>query len=124
MTQDIVANALNEILNANMAGKKELIIGRYNKLLLNVLDLAKNYGYIKNYETRDDKLEVNIGDLNKCQSIKPRFPIDSDNLEKFVRRYLPSRKFGILIISTSHGLMTHEESKEKNIGGSLIAYFY
>ncbi|MEK6827540.1 MAG: 30S ribosomal protein S8 [Nanoarchaeota archaeon] len=31
---------------------------------------------------------------------------------------------GTMIISTNKGLITHEEAKEEDIGGCLIAYFY
>ena len=47
-----------------------------------------------------------------------------DEIDKYVRRFLPSRDFGFIIVSTSKGLMTHEEAIEKNIGGSLIAYIF
>ncbi len=124
MAQDIVADALNEIMNANRAGKEKITISWYSKLLLNILELAKQKGYIQDYDTEDNKLKVWLGKLNKCQAIKPRFPVNSENLEKYTRRYLPSRNFGILIITSSNGLITHDEAKEKNIGGSLIAYFY
>ncbi len=43
---------------------------------------------------------------------------------KYARRYLPARDMGVLILSTSQGLMTHHAALEKNIGGSLIAYVY
>ncbi|MHA1369516.1 MAG: 30S ribosomal protein S8, partial [Promethearchaeota archaeon] len=39
-------------------------------------------------------------------------------------KYLPSKGFGFLIISTNRGLMTNEEAKEAGIGGRLIAYIY
>jgi len=45
-------------------------------------------------------------------------------VEKYRRRYLPSRNMGTMIISTNKGLMTHEEVLEEETGGSLIAYFY
>ena len=124
MSQDIVADALNDIMNANQAGREEATINWHSKLLMNILDIAKERGYIEKYKVKGEKMEVEIGDLNKCQSIKPRFPVNNDNLDRFIRRYLPSRKFGILIVTTSKGLMTHEEAKEEGIGGSLIAYFY
>jgi small subunit ribosomal protein S8 len=45
-------------------------------------------------------------------------------IERYRRRYLPSRNFGTLVLSTNKGLMTHEEAVEEKIGGCLIAYFY
>jgi small subunit ribosomal protein S8 len=37
---------------------------------------------------------------------------------------LPSYNMGILIVSTSNGIMSHHEAQEKNIGGVLIGYVY
>ena len=45
-------------------------------------------------------------------------------MNKYVKRYLPARDIGALIITTNQGLMTHQTALDKNLGGSLIAYFY
>ena len=65
-----------------------------------------------------------MGNINKCGSIKPRYNIKKEDYEKFEKRYLPAKDFGFLIVSTSKGVMSHMEAKEKNIGGRLLAYFY
>ncbi len=36
----------------------------------------------------------------------------------------PSIDFGILIVSTTKGIMKHNEAKKQDIGGRLIAYCY
>jgi len=123
MSQDIIADTLNEIMNAKRARKQEIIVKRHSKLLLNVLEVAKKHGYIEEFKVKDKELEIKFK-LNECKAIKPRFDISCSDIEKYTRRYLPARDFGILIITTSKGLLTHEEALKKNIGGSLIAYFY
>jgi small subunit ribosomal protein S15Ae len=123
MSQDIVSDVLNEIMNAKKAKKSTLVITKSSKLLINILDLMKQYGYI-DYELTDAKLIININDVNECSSIKPRYTVDVKNIDKYMRRYLPARNFGYVLISTSKGLMTHEEALNNKIGGSLIAYFY
>ena len=45
-------------------------------------------------------------------------------MEKYEKRYLPAKQFGILIISTPKGLMTHVQAMDKKTGGKLIAYCY
>ncbi len=126
MAMDVVADAINMIMNAETAGKSYLEIKRYSSLLLNVLKIAKQEGYIENFEIDDkDKiLKVIIKKITKCKSVKPRFNVKTEDIEKYMRRYLPSRNFGILIISTNKGLMTHNQALEENAGGKLIAYFY
>ena len=123
MSHDIVADTLNEIMNAKRARKNLVVVKRYSKLLLKVLEIGKNNGYIKEYKVKGRELEIEF-ELNECKAIKPRFDVQIKDFEKYIRRYLPSRNFGILLISTSKGLITQQEALEKNIGGCLIAYFY
>lgn len=123
MSQDVIADCLNEIMNAKRARKQEVTVKRYSRLLLNILEVAKKHGYVESYKVRERELEIKFK-LNECKAIKPRFDVKTDEIEKYTRRYLPARGFGIIVISTSRGLMTHEECLQENIGGCLIAYFY
>ena len=123
MSQDIVADALNQIMNMKKARKGEAIINTTSKFLLKILELIKELGYI-NYKTREKQVTVEIKKLNHCSAIKPRYNVSADEIDRYVRRFLPAKDFGYLIISTSKGLITHEEAIKKNIGGSLIAYVY
>ena len=126
---DTLSNALSHILNCEKVGKQECIIKPSSKLIKNVLEIMNKNGYIGSMENIDNNkggiIKINLlGKVNKCGSIKPRFSVKKDNIEKFERRYLPAKNFGILIISTEKGIMTHHETKEKNVGGRLIAYVY
>jgi len=124
MSQDTVADALNKIMNAQRAGKTEVVINRFSKTLTSVLAIAKLRGYVADYKIDGKKLTIKLGGINGCQAIKPRYTVQVPEIEKYVKRYLPAKHLGIIIISTSQGLMTHTTAIEKNIGGSLIAYFY
>lgn len=126
---DPISNAMSKIMNAEKATKKEIIIFPSSSTIKNVLDILNKEGYVGSYEeVKDSKgnfLKLNLlGNINKCGPIKPRFPINLKDFEKFEKRFLPSKDFGVLIISTNQGMMTHVEAKEKMIGGSLIAYCY
>jgi len=111
-------------MNAKKARKEFVVVNKHSKLLIKVLDIAIEHGYIKNYKLEENKLKINIGKLIKCNAIKPRFNVGVPNIDKYMRRYLPARDLGILIISTNKGVLTHVEAYEKEIGGMLIAYFY
>ena len=124
MSQDIVADALNRIMNAKKARENSLVIKQHSNLLLSLLAIAKLKGYIKNYKADGTMLTVEIAQLHGCKAIKPRFFVGVSDIEKYIERYLPAKDIGILIISTNEGLMTHQTAQEKNIGGSLLAYFY
>jgi small subunit ribosomal protein S8 len=123
MTKDIVADVLNMIRNAIKANKKVVVTQEKSKMLFQVLELMKKYGYIDcNYNP--DSVEIIIKNITECRAIKPRYQVQKKEIEKYVRRFLPARNFGQIIISTNKGIMLHTEAEENKIGGCLIAYFY
>ena len=129
MRNDPLADTMNNMLNAERIGRRVVEAKPYSKTIGKVLDILKAHGYITAYEVKDDKkggiITINLaGQINNCGVIKPRFSVTKDNYEKFENRYLPAKDFGIIIVSTSQGIMTHTEAKEKNIGGRLISYCY
>jgi small subunit ribosomal protein S8 len=123
MSQDLFADIMNQIMNAKKARKTSLVVTRFSKLLLNSLDLMKQYGYI-DYEQNESGLKIIIKEISECRAIKPRYTVNKKNFDKYVKRFLPARNFGYILVSTNKGLMTHNEAQDKEIGGSLIAYFY
>ncbi len=126
MSQDIVADAMNMMKNAKKAKKEIVVIKRMSNLLIEVLKIMKQQGAIKKYKinTKDKSVEITLGDFFDCKAVKPRFTVKASQIEKYRRRYLPARNMGTLIVTTNKGLITHAEAQDKNIGGSLIAYFY
>lgn len=126
---DSIANALSKIEIYDKLGRKKVELTPSSKLLKGILQIMNEQGYIGTFEEEDNKrggiLNLNlINKLNKCGVIKPRFSCELNEFEKFEKRFLLAKGFGILIVSTSQGLMTHDEAKEKKIGGKLIAYCY
>lgn len=126
---DPLANVLSHILNYERSGKNTVETIDNSKVIKGVLTIMQEKGYLAGYEEQEDSkgnlLKINlIGAVNKCGVIKPRFQISKDDYEKFEKRYLPSKDFGFIVVSTNQGLMTHTEAKEKGIGGTLICYCY
>ena len=126
---DTLSNALSLILNNEKIGKSKCMIKPVSKVIKKVLDIMNENNYIGDFtEIKDEKgniLVVNsLGNINKCGAIKPRYSVKKDEFEKFEKRYLPAKDFGIIIISTSKGIMTHTEAKKKGIGGVLLSYCY
>ena len=128
MLNDTLSNALSKILAYEQTSKKECTV-KSSKIIKKVLEILKNSGYVGDFEEtkslRGNELKINlIGAVNKCGVIKPRFNISKDDFIKFEMRYLPAQDFGVLVVSTSKGIMTHEEAKKLGIGGKLVAYCY
>ena len=88
----------------------------------------KKSGYvdykISKEEGKFEKVIVEFKELNVCKAITPRFYVKLKKLDRYIKRFLPSRHLGVVILSTSQGLLTHNEAIERGIGGSLIAYCY
>lgn len=125
MSQDIVSDGLNEIMNARRVEKRELTIRRYSKVLLGLFEMMKEKGHIDYEVDKEAKtVSVKIIKLNECRAVKPRYYVDVAGIDKYLRRFLPSRNFGSLVISTNQGLLNYKEAIKTNIGGSVIAYFY
>jgi small subunit ribosomal protein S8 len=125
---DPLANALTNMRNNELQGNQKCNISPASKLIGRVLRTMQKENYIGEFEYVDDgkagKFLVDLeGNINQCGVVKPRHAVKKDEFEKFEKRYLPAKNFGIIIVTTQ-GIMTHKEAKEKGIGGRLLAYIY
>ncbi len=129
MLNDPLAAAMAKILNAEKVGKREVVIAPSSSLLKRIMSLLQDQNYVGGFEEFMDgnvaMLRVNLlGNINRCGVIKPRFSTKRLEYEKWEKRYLPARDFGVIVVSTPHGIMTHLQAKEKSTGGKLLAYCY
>ncbi|KAL4823719.1 hypothetical protein H8958_007442 [Nasalis larvatus] len=117
---NVLADALKSINNAEKRGKSQVLIRPCSKVI---------HGYIGEFEIIDDhragKIVVNLtGRLNKCGVISPRFDVQLKDLEKWQNNLLPSRQFGFIVLTTSAGIMDHEEARRKHTGGKILGFFF
>jgi small subunit ribosomal protein S8 len=109
--------------------KANVVINPRSKLIGTVLRILQANGYIGEYESIDDgrygKFKVQLlGRINKIGVIKPRKPVKLRNIEQIEKLYLPAIDFGLIILSTSKGVMSHTEAKRNKIGGRLLAFVF
>lgn len=123
MSQDTVSDAMNMMMNAKKAGKKRIVVKRVSNLLMKLLEILKEDKMI-DFKKEKEGTAIELNEVSTCSAIKPRFNVKVEDIEKYIRRFLPARGVGTIIISTSKGLMKHEDAIKKNMGGSLIAYYY
>ena len=126
---DTLTNGLITVINNEMRNKRECIISPASKILGRVLRIMQLNGYIGEFEFIDDgrsgKFKVQLlGRINKCGAIKPRFSVKVDEFENWEKKFLPSRDVGIMVVSTSKGVMADRNAEEKNMGGRLLAFIY
>ena len=129
MLNDPLAAALAKIFNAEQVGKREVVIRPASKMIKRVLTLMNDHNFIGAFEELEDEkggaLKIHLlGGINRCGVIKPRFSTKKSEFEKWEKRYLPAKDFGIIVVSTPFGVMTHNNAKEKQTGGKLLAYCY
>ncbi len=129
MLHDLINDAVSNIRNHERAGKAKCTVKPVSKLLISILGVFQKEGYIGEFELEEDgkggAITVKLlKRINECGVIKPRFPVKYTDYTKWEKQFLPSRDFGILVLSTPQGIMTHKEAKEKDIGGRLLAYVY
>lgn len=129
MLQDPLNDAMVTIRNAEATGKAECLIRPASKLIGRVLKVMQENDYIKAFELVEDgrgnvyKVAL-VGSINNCGVIKPRFAVKRTDLEKFEARYLPAQDFGVLILTTTEGVISQTKAKQIGVGGKLLAYVY
>lgn len=127
-----VHDLLIRIKNAYMARRTTVDGVVYSKFKVNILDLLKQYGFVKDFSIQgtDSKKEISI-ELKKVVN-----PVNDIPSVKFYSR--PSRPWyvgykdlksvaggkGLGIISTNQGLLPAHVAKQKKLGGELIAEIY
>ena len=124
---DPIADMLTRIRNALIAEHKELNIP-FSKIKTELARVLKEEGYILNYEIADEGTKKHIKITLKYQ--KNGIPVIT-NIKRISK---PSRRtyvdheqiprvvagMGISILSTSHGVMTGSDARQKGVGGELL----
>jgi len=128
MRHDTLADVLSAIKNAERVGKKGCITAASN-LSKEILKVMQKEGYIGKFEFVDDgrsgKIKIELKNrVNDCNVIKPRYSVKKDEFERWEKRFLPAKGFGILLLSTTKGIMTHKDARAKQIGGKLLGYVF
>ena len=124
--QDPIADMLTRIRNGQQAKHQHVTVSS-SSLKKDILRVLKEEGYIKDFQVDadDNNHQIIIIDLKYFQS-KPvierirRISRPGLRIYKSVKDLIPIPGFGIAIMSTSKGVMTHNAAKKENIGGELL----
>ena len=100
-----------------------------SKVIQGVLKVMQRHKYIGNFEFIDDgkggRFRVHLsGKINDCNVVRPRFSVKRDEMIFWEKRFLPAVGVGILILTTSKGIIDQREAVKKNTGGRLLGYVY
>ncbi|PWN91483.1 putative RPS22A-ribosomal protein S15a.e.c10, cytosolic [Acaromyces ingoldii] len=125
----VLNDALNSIVNAERKGKRQVLIRPSSKVVIKFLSVMQKHGYIGEFEEIDDhrsgKVVIQLlGRVNKCGVISPRFNVPLGRIEQWVEQLLPARSFGIIVLTTSAGVLDHHEARRKHVAGKILGFFY
>jgi small subunit ribosomal protein S8 len=127
MWSDPIADMLTRIRNAVDVRKREVRIPASN-IKIGIAEVLKSEGYIRDYDRIDDGKqgvlrvflkyspagEAVIHELKRASKPGRRVHRGTDDIPKVLNG------MGISVLSTSHGILSDRQCREKHIGGELL----
>ncbi len=127
---DLVADVFTIIRNATRI-KKEVVEVPASSMVQSIAEILKREGYIENYKFMEDKkqgiLRIYLKYIDNKSAIRNLKRISKPGLRIYAKKdEIPSvlRGRGIAFISTSQGILTDKEARERKIGGEIIGYVW
>ncbi len=130
MVDDRIADMLTRIRNANQM-KYDTVEVLGSKMTCEISRILKEEGYISEYSVSDENNTIDLS-LKYTEGKKQRVitglrRISKSGLRVYAKHdELPRvlNGLGIAIISTSKGIMTDRDARNKNLGGEVLAYIW
>ena len=130
VTTDPIADMLTRIRNANQQ-KHETVSIPYSNLKNDLAKILKNEGFVTDFVVNEEGNHKNIvitlkykGNERVITGLKR---VSKPGLRQYSKvNEIPKvlNGLGIVVLSTSQGLMTDKEARAKNIGGEVLAYIW
>lgn len=123
---DQIADLITRIRNAVMVGKNEILVPT-SKLKVNVVEILVKNGYLASFDVIDGKprgmLHVVINEPGTVAKVNEVTKVSKPGRRVYAGAdELPVIKSGrgMIIVSTSKGLMTGREAKKNRLGGEIL----
>ena len=123
---DQIADLITRIRNAIVVGKNEILVPT-SKLKVGVVEVLKKNGYVAEYEVIEGAprgvLMVTINESGTVAKINEIYKVSKPGRRVYsAAEDLPVVKSGrgMVIVSTSKGLMTGREAKKNRLGGEIL----
>ncbi len=132
MVTDPIADYLTRLRNAIKARKRVVEIPSSN-LKKEITKVLFDKGYIQNFKFENNtvqgsiKIALKYNPVTKQNAIMHIERISKPGLRKYTGvDEMPKvlNGLGIAILSTSHGVMTDKEARDKKVGGEVLCYVY
>ncbi|MGL2454297.1 30S ribosomal protein S8 [Helicobacter pylori] len=127
MVNDIIADSLTRLRNASMR-RLEFTQLYYAKIVVSILEIFKEKGFIKDFNVKDkdkkqsvyvqlaydEKGHAKISEVKRLSKPGRRVYKQKNELKRFKNGY------GVIVVSTSKGVITNEEAYRQNVGGEVL----
>ena len=132
MVEDRIADMLTRIRNANQM-KYDTVEVLGSKMTCEIARILKEEGYISDYTLEEAKngnkiiVSLKYTEGKKTRVITGLKRISKSGLRVYAKHdELPRvlNGLGIAIISTSEGIMTDRDARNKKLGGEVLAYIW
>ncbi len=127
MVNDPIADSLTRVRNAQMV-RKDYVDILYSKVILGVVNILKENGFIKNIKVVADEKQSYIRLFLRYDSSKKPIINEIKRVSKpGLRKYSAAKNLrpykngvGIRILTTSKGILSDVQARKDNIGGEVI----
>jgi len=130
---DPIADLLTRVRNANVA-MHDTVPMPSSKLKESLAALLQREGYIEGYNVRDNPdrpgkiLEIQMKyATDRTRTISGLKRVSKPGLRVYSRSDSLPRVLGglgVAVLSTSHGLMTDREARQRKVGGEVLCYVW
>ena len=124
--QDPLADMFTRIRNAHLVSKRKVSIP-YARIKEDVVKVLRDEGYVRGFEVKGESASKELIIRLKYYKEKPVIAEIKRESRPGLRHYFGVDKLpqvrsglGICIVSTSQGLLTDKQAREKRLGGELI----
>jgi len=123
---DPVADLLTRVRNANSAHHDTVSLPS-SKLKTHIAEILQREGYIAGFDVADARVGQTKYGPNRERSIAGIKRVSKPGLRVYAKSTELPRVLGglgVAILSTSSGLLTDKEAKQKGVGGEVLAYVW
>ncbi len=130
MVTDPIADMLTRIRNAVMA-RHDTVLVPASKMKLSIAKILKEEGFISDYSVLRGKpqrmIKITLKYIDEQPAVMGLERVSKPGLRVYVGRGEIPRVYGglgIVILSTSKGIMTGQEAWRRKLGGELLCYVW
>nr|AYC64763.1 ribosomal protein S8 [Boodleopsis sp. FL1161] len=124
MINDSISDLFTRIRNANLVQHPKVFV-LYTKTNESIAKILARHGFIVNYKIVNRFIQLNLKYKNNKPIIKKIQRLSRPSCQLYVKKkniLKISEKIGVLLLSTSKGILSDREAIQLNVGGEIIGF--